>query len=171
MTSTLSRAGSWAIAAAAALALADGSVVVLALPQMLTALNTTVQGVAAVIGVFTAVLAIALLPAEALRRRAGSVAVGTAGMALLGAASIACAVARSLPLMLAMRATQAVGAAAALVAAFALLDVYDRRGGAGRMWMLVAIVGTCNSDARLTSALLSCFSSLRRWRCSSSNSP
>ncbi len=157
MTSTLSRAGSWAIAAAAALALADGSVVVLALPQMLTALNTTVQGVAAVIGVFTAVLAIALLPAEALRRRAGSVAVGTAGMALLGAASIGCAVARSLPLMLAMRATQALGAAAALVAAFALLDVYERRGGAGRMWMLVAIVGTAAGPA-LGGALTQAFS-------------
>src|SRR5215831_15987283 len=43
--SVLSRAGSVAIAAGAALALADGSIVVLALPQLLTALDTSVQGV------------------------------------------------------------------------------------------------------------------------------
>jgi hypothetical protein len=153
----MSRAGSVAIAAGAALALADGSIVVLALPQLLTALDTTVEGVAAVIGVYTAVLALALVPAELLRRRAGSVAVGTAGMAVFGLASLVCAVARSLPLMLAMRATQALGAAAALVAAFALLDVYDRRGGAGRMWMLVAIVGTAAGPA-LGGALTQAFS-------------
>ena len=152
-----SRAGSLAIAAGAALALADGSVVVLALPQLLTALHTTVEGVAAVIAVYTAALAIALLPAEALRRRAGSVAVGTGGMATFGIASLVCGVARSLPLMLVMRATQALGAAAALVAAFELLQVYSRRGGAGRAWTLVAITGTAAGPA-LGGALTQAFS-------------
>jgi hypothetical protein len=136
-----------AIAAGAALALADGSVVVLALPQLLTALGTSVQGVAAVIGIYTAVLAAALLPAEALRRRVGSAWVGAGGMAVFGAASLVCGFARSLPLMLTMRATQALGAAAALVGAFALLHLYEQRGGAGRLWMLVAIVGTAAGPA------------------------
>ena len=136
-----------AIAAGAALALADGSVVVLALPQLLSALHTSVEGVAAVIGIYTAVLALALLPAEALRRRVGSAALCAGGMALFGGSSLVCGFARSLPLMLAMRATQALGAAAALVGAFALLHVYEQRGGAGRLWMLVAIVGTAAGPA------------------------
>lgn len=146
-----------AIAAGAALALADGSLVVLALPQLLSALNTTVEGVAAVIGVYTAVLAAALLPAEALGRRVGSVSLGVGGMALFGAASLVCALARSLPLMLVARGAQAIGAAGALVAAFALLQVYEQRGGAGRMWMLVAIVGTAAGPA-LGGALTQAFS-------------
>src|SRR5690349_3221429 len=131
-----------AIAAGAALALADGSVVVPAVPQLLPALNTSVPGVAAVIGSYTAVLALALLPAEALRRRVVSAWVGAGGMALFGAASLVCGFARSLPLMLTMRAVQALGAAAARVGAFALMHLYGHRGGAGRLWMLVAIVGT-----------------------------
>ena len=52
------------IAIAAGLALADASVVTLALPDLLVDLHTTVEGVAAVIGVYTIVLAITLIPAE-----------------------------------------------------------------------------------------------------------
>jgi MFS family permease len=61
-----------AVALAAAFALADASIVTLALPQLLTQLDTTVEGVAAVIGVYTVVLGLALLPAEHLRRRLGA---------------------------------------------------------------------------------------------------
>ena len=52
------------IAIGVALALADASVVALALPPMLDDLDTSVEGVAAVIGVYTLVLA-ALLPVAA----------------------------------------------------------------------------------------------------------
>src|SRR3954453_22969413 len=48
------------LAVAAGLALADASVVTLALPRLLTQLDATVEGVAAVIGVYTVVLALAL---------------------------------------------------------------------------------------------------------------
>src|ERR1700712_3691814 len=54
------------LAIAAGLALADASIVTLALPQLLFDLSTTVEGVAAVIGVYTVVLAASLLPAERL---------------------------------------------------------------------------------------------------------
>ena len=54
------------ITLAAGLALADASVVTLALPDLLVDLHTTVEGVAAVIGVYTVVLALALIPAEPL---------------------------------------------------------------------------------------------------------
>src|SRR5690606_17460466 len=66
------RAGTILLAIGAGLALADGSIVVLALPDLLGELDTTVEGVAAVIGVYTAVLAVALPAAEWLRRRIGA---------------------------------------------------------------------------------------------------
>ena len=47
------------------------SIVTLALPELLTELDASVEGVAAVIGVYTLVLAAALLPAERLRRSSG----------------------------------------------------------------------------------------------------
>ena len=57
-----------ALALAAGLALADASIVTLALPDLLQALDTTVEGVAAIIGVYTVVLALTLLPAERVMR-------------------------------------------------------------------------------------------------------
>jgi MFS family permease len=147
----------WLIAAGAALALADGSIVVLALPQLLTALDTGVEGVAAVIGVYTAVLAMALLPAEALRRRIGPARLGAIGLTAFGLASLVCGLAGSLPLMLTMRGLQALGGAATLVAAFALLGAGERRGGGGRLWMLAAIGGAAAGPA-IGGALTQAFS-------------
>lgn len=144
------------LAAGAGLALADGSIVALALPELLSALDTTVEGVAAVIGVYTAVLALALVPAERLQRAVGARRFGAAGLALFAAASLGCGLAGSLPLMLVLRGAQALGGAAALVAAFALLDAGHRRGGGGRLWVLAAIVGTAAGPAlggALTQAL------------------
>ena len=60
----------YALAVAAGLGLADASIVTLALPDILSDLDTTVEGVAAVIGVYTVVLAALLVPAERLARTA-----------------------------------------------------------------------------------------------------
>jgi MFS family permease len=106
------------IAVAAGLVLADAAVVTLALPQLLLELDTTVEGVAAVIAVYTAVLAVALPISAALHSRVS----GGAGAILFGAASLACAAADSLEMLLAMRALQALGAAAASVAAYRAVD-------------------------------------------------
>ena len=78
------------IALAAGIALADASIVTLGLPSILVELNATVEGVALVLGVYTAVLALALLPAAWLCRRYGDAHVGAAGLALFFAASIGC---------------------------------------------------------------------------------
>jgi MFS family permease len=125
------------LAVAAGLALADASIVTLALPRLLTELDATVEGVAAVIGVYTIVLAVALLPAERLRRRWGPRRLGAAGLAVFGAACVGCAAAGSLELLLVLRALQALGAAAALVSGFALL----RTGTGPRLWSAAAVVG------------------------------
>src|SRR3954452_13993846 len=98
------------LAVAAGLALADASVVTLALPRLLTELDASVEGRAAVIGVDTIVLAAALLPAERLRRTHGPRRVGGCGLVLFGAACIGCAAAGSLELLLVLRALQALGA-------------------------------------------------------------
>jgi MFS family permease len=128
------------IAAASGLVLADAAIVTLALPPLLLELDTTVEGVAAVIAVYTAVLALGLPLAAALH----SPWTGPAGALLFGAASIGCASAGSLELLLVMRALQALGGAALLTAAFDGLD----GGGAGRrLWIGAAVAGTAAGPA------------------------
>jgi MFS family permease len=128
------------IAAASGLVLADAAIVTLALPPILLELDTTVEGVAAVIAVYTAVLAVGLPVAAALHGRWS----GPAGALLFTAASVGCASADSLELLLVMRALQALGGAALLAAAFEALD----GGGAGRrLWIGAAVAGTAAGPA------------------------
>src|SRR4051812_50167126 len=68
------------VAIAAALALADASIVALALPPILAEMHTTVTGVAAIVGVYAFVLAAAILPAERLGRRDGPSPAGGGGL-------------------------------------------------------------------------------------------
>src|SRR5918992_3381304 len=128
------------IAAASGLSLADAAIVTLALPPILLELDPSVEGVAAVIAVYTGVLAIGLPLSAALHGRS----TGPAGALLLAAASVGCASAGSLELLLAMRALQALGGAALLTAAFDALD----GGGAGRrVWVGAAVAGTAAGPA------------------------
>ena len=146
------------IAVAAGIALADASIVTLGLPSILVELDATVEGVALVLGVYTAVLALALLPATWLCRRFGDAHVGAAGFALFLAASLGCGASNSLGLLLVLRGVQALGGAAGLVAAFALLD--GGRPGAGRrMWVAASVFGIAIGPA-LGGALTQAFS----WR-------
>jgi MFS family permease len=147
----------WLIASATAVALADGSIVTLALPQLLDQLHTTVQGVAAVLWVYCAVVAVALPVADRLRRRWGSRTVGVAGLVLFGAASLGCAAAGSLPVLLVLRAAQGAGAAAGLLLSFELL--HGPSGEGRQLWTAAAIFGTAAGPA-LGGALTQAFS----WR-------
>lgn len=133
------------LAIAAGLALADASIVTLALPELLTDLNTTIEGVAAVIGVYTVVMCVALLPAWSLAQRVGYRGVGAGGFALFAAASVVCARANTLELLLVGRGVQAVGGAAGLIAGFALLHAGDRpqRG----LWLTAAVLSAAVGPA------------------------
>jgi MFS family permease len=133
------------IAAAVGLALADASVVTLALPPILVDLDTTVDGVAAVLGVYTLVLAAGLIPAEWLRRRVGSARLGAVGFATFALAGLGCGVIDSLTPLLALRALQAAGAAGGLVCGFDLLTSGER--GRTRLWTAMAIFGTAAGPA------------------------
>jgi hypothetical protein len=146
------------IAIAAGIALADASIVTLGLPSILVELDATVEGVALVLGVYTAVLALALLPAAWLCRRFGDAYVGAAGFGLFLVASLGCGASNSLGLLLVLRGVQALGGAAGLVAAFALLD--GGRPGAGRrLWVAASVFGIAVGPA-LGGALTQAFS----WR-------
>lgn len=146
--SALARAARLPIAVGAALALADASVVTLALPEILDRLDTTVEGLAAVIGVYTLVLAVAVLAAVPARRWLGSGVVGALGMLLFAVASVMCGVSDGLTGLLVSRGAQAVGAAFGLVAAFHLLS--RGRADDGRpapLWVAAAIFGTAIGPA------------------------
>jgi len=142
------RARSLILAIAAGLVLADASIVTLALPDILRDLDTTVEGVAAVIGVYTVVLAAALLPAERVARSAGPARAAGVGFVVFAAASLACALAGSLGFLLVARGVQALGGAAALVGVFALLvPVGDDRSRARSLWLGVAVLSTAVGPA------------------------
>ncbi len=135
-----------ALALLAGLALADSSIVTLGLPSILVELESTVEGVALVLGVYTAVLAIALLPAARLSRRLGPARLGSFGIALFGLASLGCGLTDSLPLLLALRAVQAIGGAGGLVAAFELLDG-GTPGPGRRLWVGASVFGVAVGPA------------------------
>jgi len=134
----------YALAIAAGLGLADASIVTLALPDILRELDTSVEGVAAVIGVYTVVLAVALVPFERAASAFSVRAIGAAGFALFAVASAACAGADDLTGLLVARCAQAVGAAAGLA------TVFDLLGGAGpgrRLWLGAAVFATALGPA------------------------
>lgn len=100
-----------AVALAAGLALADVSVVVLALPPILSELDASVDGVAAVIGVYTLTLALTL-PVAARWGRDDVPRLGSAGMLVFAAACAGCGLAPSLGLLIVLRGAQGIAAAA-----------------------------------------------------------
>jgi hypothetical protein len=119
---------------AVGLVLADASVVTLGLPPIIAELDASIEQAAAVLGVYTLVLALALLVNA--RRPARPLVIGGAlGFAL---ASLGCGVAGSVTGLLVFRGIQALAGGALLVGAFTLLDA----GGAGRRaWTAAAIFG------------------------------
>ena len=135
-----------ALALAAALALADASIVTLGLPSILSELDTTVEGVALVLGVYTAVLAVALLPLVWVSRRIGGPLTAASGIAVFGAASLACGLSDTLDGLLWLRGVQAVGGAAALIGVFALLDA-GNDGPGRRLWFTASIFGAAIGPA------------------------
>jgi len=131
-----------AIAVAVALVLADSSVVVLALPDVLGTFGGSIAHVAWVLVAFNLVLAVVAVPAALLSRRVGARRVITIGLGLLGVASAGCAVAGSIDVLIASRCLQAVGAAAVAAAALELFtEVLRDERRAARMWTASGAAG------------------------------
>lgn len=111
----------WIVAIAVGVVLADSSVVTLGLPDVLRQFRAGVAQVAWVLVSFNLVLALAALPAAAVVRCGGAAAAWRLGIAVFALASLGCALAPNLELLVAARCAQAVGGAAVVAAALALL--------------------------------------------------
>jgi MFS family permease len=109
------------LGAAVALAFADSSIVVLALPQIYRELDTSVAGVTWVLVSFNLVIALAAVPAAHLARRIGPGHAAALGLAVFAGAGVACGLASELSTLIAARCVQALGGAAAVTAVLELL--------------------------------------------------
>jgi len=121
--------------------LADSSIVTLALPDILRELDSTVVGVSWVLTSFNLVLALAILPAARLARRAPA-GVWAAGLGLFAVASLSCAAAPSLGVLIMARIVQALGGALCVAAAIELLArLRGRHDLAAPLWGAAGTVG------------------------------
>ncbi|WP_106247082.1 MFS transporter [Allonocardiopsis opalescens] len=93
----------------------------LALPDLAGDLGADTESIGWAVGVYLLAAGTLMIPAGRLGDRLGHHRVLTAGLALFGAASAACALAPDLPALLAARAAQGAGAAAIMPAGLALL--------------------------------------------------
>jgi predicted MFS family arabinose efflux permease len=131
-----------ALAVGVGLVLADSSIVVLALPEIYRELDVSVSEVTWVLVSFNLVLAACAVPAAALARGRGAARVALGGMALFGAAGLACGLADTIGVLIVARCAQAVGGAAAVCASLELLpSVVGSERRAARVWAASGALG------------------------------
>jgi hypothetical protein len=136
------RAAAAVLALAVAIVLADSAIVTLALPDILRALGTGVGEVAWVLIAFNLVLAVAAIPAARLCLGRDPAAATAVGAVVFAGASAACALAGTLPLLLAARVGQALGGAVLVVGSLELLVSALGSEPAGvRRWATAGVVG------------------------------
>jgi predicted MFS family arabinose efflux permease len=109
------------LTAAVAVAFADSSIVVLALPELYGRFDTTIEGVSWVVTAYNLAVAVTALALLLLVHRLSSAALLGVGLGLFLAASIACAAAQSLAFLIGARTVQGIGAALLLVGALPVL--------------------------------------------------
>jgi MFS family permease len=130
------------LAVTVALVLADSAVVTLALPDILAHLHTSVAQVAWVLISFNLVLGLVSVPTAVWSGRVPPRVLGAVGIVAFALASTACALARSIDVLLVARCLQAVGGAVALVGCLELLvGAYGERRGIA-IWIGAGVVGT-----------------------------
>jgi MFS family permease len=130
-----------------AIVLADSSVVTLALPRILAEYEVEIGTLSWVLTSYNLALALAAVPAAFLARRRPAPVFGI-GVAAFAAASLACAFAPSIDVLIGARAAQGVAGAAVVCAALDLLS--EAAGGdapAARVWALSGIVGAAFGPA------------------------
>jgi MFS family permease len=128
------------VATGVAVAFADSSIVVLALPQLYGQLHTSIEGVAWVVTAYNAAVAVAAFALILLVHRLHAGIVLAVGLLVFMAASIACALAGSLLFLVTARAVQGVGAALLLAGSLPVLA--QLTGSAGRGAALWTFAGT-----------------------------
>ncbi|MER7578723.1 MFS transporter [Kitasatospora sp. NPDC097691] len=128
--------------------LLDTTVLSVALPDIGSGLNAPVSVMPWVVDVYTLVLAVLMLTVGAVADRYGARTVYLFGLAVFGAASLACGLAPNTGILIAARGVQGVGGAAMAVTALALLgsgyrgpDLGRAMGAFGAVTGLAAAVG------------------------------
>ena len=129
------------------LALADSSIVTLALPEILGEFDVAITSVAWVLTSFNLVLAVAAVPAAYVARRWAREAFAF-GVVVFAGASLACGLAPSFEVLVGARCVQAVGAALIVTAALDLLShVEGSDEGALRVWVAAGVLGAALGPA------------------------
>ena len=122
-----------AVAAAVAIAFADSSIVVLALPELYGRFHASIVGVSWVITAYNAAVAVMALALLLFAHRMDAGRLLAAGLVVFLAASIGCAAAQSLAFLIAARSVQGSGAALLLAGSLPVLGA--------RRWTLVGTFG------------------------------
>ncbi|MFP5450955.1 MAG: MFS transporter [Thermoleophilia bacterium] len=136
------------LALAVAVAFADSSIVVIALPEMLGDFDTTIPRVAWVITSYNLAVAVVALALVPVMSRVSASLLTRAGLVLFSVSCAVCAAASSLGMLVAGRTAQGAGAALLLAGAVPLLvaTVGSRRGGT-RIWGAAAVIGAALGPA------------------------
>ncbi len=130
-----------------AIAFADSSIVVLALPALYARFSTSIVGVSWVITSFNLVVAVGAAGLMALRRL-DVARLSRLGIAVFAAAALGCALAGSLPALIVFRCLQGAGAAMLLAGALELLpELCGTRARGLAVWTLAGTFGAALGPA------------------------
>jgi MFS family permease len=135
------------LAVGVGLALADSSIVTLALPDILGQFDVGITSVAWVLTSFNLVLALVAVPAAYVSRRRPREAFA-AGVVVFASASLTCGLAPSFDVLVGARCVQALGAALVVTAA---LDLLSQEQGSNeralRVWVAAGVLGAALGPA------------------------
>ena len=146
-----------AILGAIVLVVLDSSIANVALPSIAQQLHATPSDTVWVVTAYQLAIVMFLLPASAVGERYGYRRVFAGGIALFTAASVLCALAPSLPWLVAARCLQGLGSAAVMPLGLALLRyTYPRRLlGQAIAWNALTVAGASAAGPAVGAALLS----------------
>jgi MFS family permease len=138
----------WLVAAAVAVAFADSSIVVLALPELYVRFDTSINGVAWVVTAYNAAVAAAALALILFVHRIRGRIVLAAGLVTFLIASVACAAAGELSFLIMARVVQGVGAALLLAGSLPVLAALTGSAARGAaVWTLAGTFGAALGPA------------------------
>src|SRR5262245_8713425 len=136
------------VAVAVGVAFADSSIVLLALPELYTHLHTTIVPVSWVVTAYNAAVAVAALALVFFVHRMRAAIVMAIGLVVFMGASIACALANGLWVLVAARSVQGVGAALLLAGSLPLLTALTGSAVRGAtVWTLAGTFGAALGPA------------------------
>jgi len=155
--SALQRTAILAVLSAMALAVLDAGVVNVALPNLAAHFQAPPSDTILIVSAYQAALLVGLLPSAHIAGRYGDRRIFTAGIGLFCGASLLCALAPSLPLLIAARILQGLGAAAIMALGVALLRAAlgNDRLGAGIAWNALTVALCSAAAPTIGAAILS----------------